>query len=329
MIDNTTKLNFIECYDLPNETDDETIYRLLPKNPSDKFYSERTDRNIGWITKSEQELLRHSTVGIAGCGGMGGLVAATLLRLGVGEIRIADCEVFDESNINRQFAAMRTTIDSSKAFETAKLLRLITDDTTITVYPQGINEDTVEHFLNECDLVCDMIEFWAIGARILLHKIIREKKITLLNCDTVGFRTNIFRFTHDSMRVEEALGFEYEKAKILQSKIQTKNAPQSDIQKVMDSVIKVFGPEIPEYFPNSENGNVVMLEQRLFEEGRLTIIATNPPMASGFLSDRILFELLRDSGTNRSFVEIPKMPGYLAFDAALMKTWIVNKQWWK
>ena len=111
-----TPFDVVDCFDLPESPDPYTVYRLLPKNPDEEFYRERIDRNIGWITKEEQKMLRTKAIGIAGCGGMGGLLAQIFIRLGIGEIHIADCEVFDVSNLNRQFAAARGTIGVSKAF---------------------------------------------------------------------------------------------------------------------------------------------------------------------------------------------------------------------
>ena len=146
-------LSVIQTTQLPHKIEKNTVYRLTPVDQNAGYYSERIDRNIGWITQDEQETVRNSVVGIAGCGGMGGLVASILLRLGVGEIRIADCEEFDISNINRQFGAKRSTVGTSKALATARDLRAITDDSTIVVYPQGISEETAEDFLRGCDIV--------------------------------------------------------------------------------------------------------------------------------------------------------------------------------
>jgi len=109
------------------------------------------------------------TIGIAGCGGMGGLVAQILLRAGIGTIKIADTEVFDASNINRQFGAQRHTIGQNKAITTAKMLRATSDDTSIHVYPKGITEEYVDSFVDGCDLILDEIEYWSLAGRILLH----------------------------------------------------------------------------------------------------------------------------------------------------------------
>lgn len=55
-----------------------------------EFYREMVNRNIGVISVEEQEKLRKSCVAVAGCGGMGGLSAEQLVRLGVGRVKIAD-----------------------------------------------------------------------------------------------------------------------------------------------------------------------------------------------------------------------------------------------
>ncbi|TSC89202.1 MAG: molybdopterin and thiamine biosynthesis dinucleotide-utilizing enzyme [Parcubacteria group bacterium Gr01-1014_3] len=310
---------------LPKKLKLDTIYRIGPRNADEKYYWERVDRNIGWITKTEQEVLRKTVIGIAGCGGMGGQLAEKFLRLGVGEIRIADCEVFDISNINRQFAATRFTVGKSKAFETARMLREISDDFTLEVYPQGISEETVDQFISGCDVVCDEIEFWAVGARILLHQQARKFKRPVFNCNTVGFGTRLFLFTHDSQTMEDCLGLSYQKAKLLQEKIQSRKASKDEIHEVMNSVLNGLVPAIPEYCAEeSDYQNVIRLKERLFNEGKASIIATNPPMATGFLADRVLLHLLASSAIKRTAIETPKMPGYLYFDAAKMKAEIVR-----
>ena len=326
---NHDHLKIEESNQLPNQANSNTVYVLPPVNFSRNYYNERTDRNIGWISREEQEMLRGSTVGIAGTGGMGGLIAATLVRLGVGTVKIADCEEFDVSNINRQFAATKNTVGISKAFATAHMIRDIADDTTLVVYPQGITEETVDHFLDGCDIVCDEIEFWATGARVLLHQQARALRIPMINCDTVGHRTYLFYFTHDGMPIEEALGFDYAEAKYLQERAQKGTATALEKRKVMDAIIKVFMPEVPEYSLNTNLfSNQKNWDERLFNEGKAMIIPTNPPMASGFTANHVLFQLLKQSNIQRTIHDLPKMPGYIMFDAAHMQTDRVEETWW-
>ena len=46
--------------------------------------------------------LRHATVGVAGLGGLGSAVAVALARVGVGTLVLADFDVVEPSNLNRQ-----------------------------------------------------------------------------------------------------------------------------------------------------------------------------------------------------------------------------------
>lgn len=300
----------VDCFDLPENASLDAVYRLLPKNPVEEYYWERTDRNIGWITRAEQELLRSSIVGIAGTGGMGGLIAQALVRMGVGEIRMADCERFDVSNINRQFGAMRTTIGQSKALATARLIRSISDDTTLVVYPQGITEDTADQFLQGCTIVCDEIEVLAVSARILLHRQARAAGVPLLNCNSVGFCTFLFLFTPGGMTMEELLGMSYEDALAVEHEM--RNGSQDACEKITNKMLKGVVPVPPEYKARDWQ----TLVGRLKDERKASIVGTNPLFAAGFVANRVVLYILEQSGVPRNITKIPEMPGYLYMDAA-------------
>lgn len=82
-----------------------TIYR---GEYNSDLYWERVDRNLGWLGNSEkeqkerQEKLRDAVIGIAGTGGIGGAVALRLIRMGVRNLKLADPDQFDITNIQRQ-----------------------------------------------------------------------------------------------------------------------------------------------------------------------------------------------------------------------------------
>lgn len=291
----------------------------------DDWYWERTDRNIGWITKEEQMIIKKSTVGIAGSGGMGGLLAATLLRIGFGEIRIADNQVFDISNINRQYGARKDTVGKNKAEITGQEMNKITNDAKIVVYPTGINEETVEEFVEGCDLIYDEIEFFAVSARILLHKVCRNKGVPIINCNVVGFGARLFLFTPQSMTMEELLGLSYEEAKELEMKIKNSQGEEKKqyIQNLISRVLNGLVPEIPQY----KNDDIAIAKKRLLEEGKAPICGTTPPFSTGFVAIRSALWLLRNSGEKREIAELPEMPGYLFIDAAKMETKVVKINW--
>jgi len=324
-------VSMVECLELPLEPSIDATYRLLRANEDEAYYWKRVDRNLGWITRDEQEYLRNCTIGVAGCGGMGGQLAEKFLRLGVGTVRIADNERFDATNINRQFGAMRSTIGHVKAFETAKMLRAITDDTIIEVYPRGITARTAADFVAGCDVVCDEIEFWSIGARLALHRAARAAGVPVFMCNTVGFGSHLFLFQPDGMSIEDVLGLNEEDGWCLESGLTLAASDPSHARaraRVMDAVLRLF----PSWSDYSEglDGPVgkKALKERLLREGCGAIIATNPPLACGFAADRVLLHLLKDSSVARVIVPMPDMPGYLFLDAALMRASVVTRRWW-
>ncbi len=74
-------------------------------NPSGKNREQETDRIDRLLLRQPPEvnqLLRKGSVGIAGAGGLGSVVAENLARAGLGRIVVADHDVVDLSNLNRQ-----------------------------------------------------------------------------------------------------------------------------------------------------------------------------------------------------------------------------------
>lgn len=124
-------------------------------------YFEAFSRNIGWITESEQQILRTKKVAIAGLGGVGGVHLLTLCRLGVSRFHIADFDSFDLPNFNRQAGATVSTLKQSK-FEVMRRMALdINPQAEITGFPNGIDEKNIEEFLDGVDIYVDSLDFFA------------------------------------------------------------------------------------------------------------------------------------------------------------------------
>ena len=68
------------------------------------------------------ERLRSSHVAVFGLGGVGGWCAEALCRSGVGELTLVDQDTVSVSNINRQAAALHSTVGMEKAQATARRL---------------------------------------------------------------------------------------------------------------------------------------------------------------------------------------------------------------
>lgn len=318
-------MNKINTVTLPEISAPDTIYRLLPKKEFTKsnFYQERVDRNIGIISIWEQYQLKNKVVAIAGCGGMGGYLGILLARLGIKEIRLADPEVFDVSNLNRQFGAGVPTIGKSKAMETARMIHSTIPDVEIVVYPMGIRSEVVDEFVYGCDVVVDEIEIWEYEAPILLHQASRNANIPIFSCNTAGFGTHLFLFTKDSMTLEEVLEVSLEQARAMDEVRRKKEMSEDELKKFVARLLLVIAPELEKTHPKE----YPRIFERLVMEQKASIISTNPAFATGFLANRIALELVPSIMTPYD-TQIPKMPGYAYMDSRSVSGKIFQGRWW-
>lgn len=124
------------------------------------FYSEFTQRNYGFFDQAEQEILKNSKIFIPGVGGMGGTVFECLVRIGVENFIIADFDVFEVSNLNRQIFCTGETLNKSKVESAVVRAKSINPNIKIKTYGQEWT-DYLSKIVSEVDLVvngCDDIK---------------------------------------------------------------------------------------------------------------------------------------------------------------------------
>jgi len=92
-------------------------------------------------------MLRHKRVAIAGMGGVGGVHLLTLARLGIGAFHIADFDVFDLVNFNRQAGAAVSTLGQPKTQVMAGLAKDINPEVDVKVFSEGVSEHNLSEFL--------------------------------------------------------------------------------------------------------------------------------------------------------------------------------------
>ena len=124
----------------------------------DEHVPERYDRMLGALSEQEMELLRTKSVFIAGCGGLGGYLLEYLTRLGVARIRIADGDVFETSNLNRQLLSEPERIGTKKVDAAAARVRRINPDVMIEKVPENLTAENAEALLKSCDLALDALD---------------------------------------------------------------------------------------------------------------------------------------------------------------------------
>lgn len=152
-------------------------------------YREAFIRNLGLITEDEQERLRRSRAAVVGLGGVGGVDVVALARMGVGKFSIADPDVFEIKNSNRQYGATLSAFGRPKAEVMGNIIQEINPEADIRIFREPIGPSNAEAFLEGADVLVDGIDAFEIDLRRLLFGMARERGIFALGAGPVGFST--------------------------------------------------------------------------------------------------------------------------------------------
>lgn len=173
-------------------------------------YDSAFSRNLGWVTESEQARLRRSRVAIAGLGGVGGIHLLTLARLGIGRFSIADFDTFDFVNFNRQAGATMSSLQRPKVEVLAEMARDINPELELRCFPQGVQADTIDAFLDGVDVYVDGLDFFAFEARRATFAACRRKGIPAVTAAPLGMGTALLVFGGEGvgMSLDDYFGFE-------------------------------------------------------------------------------------------------------------------------
>jgi molybdopterin/thiamine biosynthesis adenylyltransferase len=171
-------------------------------------YDDAFSRNLGWLTRQEQDSLRHKRVAIAGLGGVGGNHLLSLTRLGIGAFNIADFDVFDVANFNRQVGATMSSLGKAKTEVMSGLARDINPDLEIRSFAEGVSESSLSDFLRDVDLYVDGLDFFAFDIRRAMFAACREAGIPAVTAAPLGMGAALLNFMPNSMSFEDYFRFD-------------------------------------------------------------------------------------------------------------------------
>jgi molybdopterin/thiamine biosynthesis adenylyltransferase len=167
------------------------------------YLEEAFSRNRGFLTAAEQDRLFNATVAIPGLGGVGGAHLITLTRMGVGRFHLADFDIFEPANVNRQYGA------KVRHFGRAKLDVMVEEALNINPYleirkfPGGVHGDNLDTFLDGVDVVVDGIDFFNFDVRRMVFKRARSLGIPVVTAGPLGYSAALLVFAPD-----RGLGFD-------------------------------------------------------------------------------------------------------------------------
>ncbi|MGA2295464.1 MAG: Rv1355c family protein [Acidimicrobiales bacterium] len=150
------------------------VVRLLAPRA---FSTLRLDRNRNKLTRAEQARQRTLRIGIVGVSA-GHSIAHVLAMEGLaGEIRLADFDTIELSNLNRIPASV-LDLGVNKAVVAARRIAEIDPYLHVTVVPEGIQPDNLGVFLDGLDLVIEECD--SLDVKMLVREAARQRRIPVI-----------------------------------------------------------------------------------------------------------------------------------------------------
>jgi molybdopterin/thiamine biosynthesis adenylyltransferase len=128
--------------------------------------------------------------------------------MGVGNFHIADPDLFDTANFNRQIGATINTIGRKKVEVMRDMVLSFNPHANIEIYEKGLNEDNIDRFLTGVNIAIDAIDYFEIDTHLLYHKKIREHKIYAVMSGPIGFSATLHVFDPNGMSFMEFFGID-------------------------------------------------------------------------------------------------------------------------
>ena len=142
--------------------------RLVHLLPESLHRELRLDRNRYAITPGEQARLAELCVAVAGLS-VGRAVVSALVHEGIGgELRLADFDVLDLSNLNRVLGGV-ADVGESKVVLAAREVAELDPYVRVAAFTRGVDDETLAEFAGGADVIVDECDDLAIKLRLREH----------------------------------------------------------------------------------------------------------------------------------------------------------------
>lgn len=148
------------------------------------------ERTLLLLGEEKLGRIRQAHVLVVGLGGVGAYAAEMIARAGVGRMTLADADVVNETNINRQLVALHSTVGRQKAEVLAERLRDINPDIELTVVNRYIRDEETYRLLDAAryDYVVDAID--TLSPKLALIAAALERGYPLVSSMGAGAKTD-------------------------------------------------------------------------------------------------------------------------------------------
>ena len=146
------------------------------------------------IGRDGQQRLSEARVAIIGCGALGSASAEMLVRAGIGTVHLADRDVVELSNLQRQ--QLYTEADAlemrPKAVAAAERLLAIRSDVTLVTYVEHVDAELMLTIARQCDIIIDATDNFE--TRYMINDIAYKQEIPWVYGACVGSSGSVFAF---------------------------------------------------------------------------------------------------------------------------------------
>jgi molybdopterin/thiamine biosynthesis adenylyltransferase len=168
---------------------------------------EAFNRNLGFLSEADLKRLSHACVAIPGLGGVGGAHVEVLTRQGMGRFKLADFDLFEVANFNRQFGATMQTVGHPKVDVLRDRILNINPLAHVNVFRNGITHENMDDFLEGVDVVVDSLDFFEIDMRRALFQAAYKKGIPVVTAGPMGYGAALQVIMPGGMTFDEFYGF--------------------------------------------------------------------------------------------------------------------------
>lgn len=177
---------------------------MIPSEADPRF-----QRTSGILPDETLAALSRSHCVIAGVGGTGGQFAVDLTRMGIGYITLADFDVYEIHNSNRQVGCFQSTLGKRKIDVVSAICRDINPIIQIRNVEEGVTSRNASelvrpdgHFPSPT-CVIEVIDVRGVQAKIDLHRECREAKVLAMTGIMTGLGATLISFGPDAPAYED------------------------------------------------------------------------------------------------------------------------------
>ena len=168
------------------------------------IFPDRYLRNMKTLSEADQIRLLESAVCIVGLGGLGGSVTETLARMGIGRFYLADGDVFEAHNLNRQLFSSIDHIGMPKAEAAVMRVRTINPGLEVIATAAYLTPENADALVGSCNLVVDCLD--NIQSRFTLQAAAKRAGIPMVSAAVAGISGHVTTIFPEDKGLENIYG---------------------------------------------------------------------------------------------------------------------------